>query len=175
MKAGFYANYRMAGGLRTRFSPKSRINQGLISMAPWINMVLLAIFFIWIDTKYLVQPGRVVELPDVPFHDGTRPLMTATVVAGQTDAGSADVVYFDNVRFILSRAADEARLKVAMAKRSRDHGGADLVIQADRQTDYGTVMQLMEMARGAGIVRVNLASRQVVPATAPAPVGTVRP
>ena len=164
MRRGIYVNYRTVSGLRTRFFPKSRIGQGLISMAPWVNILLLIILFVLLDTKLVVQPGRVVELPDVPFFDGTRSLMTAVVVAGQTAVPADDVVFFDDVPYSLGKVAHVDMLRNALSRYSARHADADLVIQADHRASYGTVMKLIEMARAVGIARVNLASRQTVTA-----------
>ena len=48
---------RTAAELRTRYFPKSRIGQGLISVAPWVNIVLLLIFLLLLDRKSVIQPG----------------------------------------------------------------------------------------------------------------------
>ena len=62
MSETFYLNImRPTNGLRTRFFPKSRIGQGLISMAPWVDLVLLIVFFVLIKGPQIQLGGVLIE------------------------------------------------------------------------------------------------------------------
>lgn len=149
-------------GLRTRFFPKSRIGQGLISLAPWLNILVLLMFFLLVFSQIVVQPGYVVDLPAAPFGDGLRPLVTAVVLSLEPtgDGEREEVVFFDDVRFKVGHDKQWDRLKQAMAEFLRQRPGADLTVLADSRVRYGTLVHLITLAKDAGIERINLAHRE---------------
>lgn len=151
----------MVSGLRFRYFPKNRIGQGLISVAPWVNIVLLIFFFLILDRKQVLQPGILVELPRAPFEQGTPvgdPVAVVLTVAGEIGkATDNEFIFFEDERFRLKKEGEKRRLLHAFSKRVREHPGQGLVIQADRSISHGTIVELMNMAFSAGMSRVNLA------------------
>lgn len=148
-----------AAGLRTRFFPKSRISQGLISIGPWMDIVLLIIFFILVDSRLLLQPGILVDLPRAPFREGAPFGMTAVVmtVGGTPTKLGREIVFFDDERFLASQPEQMRGLRSAFSARVRRHPESDLIIQADRRIQHGTVVDIMNMALEAGVQQVNIA------------------
>ena len=150
-----------ASDLRTRYFPKNRIGQGLISMAPWANVLLLLIFFLLLDRKFVLDPGVLVDLPKAAVEQGTPFGMTAVILSikGTERSEREEIVFFDDVRYRVKE--DEARRKLqhALSLKVRDGQQSTLVIQADRNVMHGTVVDLMDMALAAGIDRVNMAVR----------------
>jgi len=130
-------------------------------MGPWLDIILLVIFFIYLNAKLVLQPGVIVELPETPFREGSPSPMIAVVLsvnAGSTAAGE-EIVFFDDERFLVNEEAQRKKLKRAFAARMGEHPEADLVIQADERVAYGSVVEIMNMALDVGIRRVNLAAR----------------
>lgn len=156
---------RTVSGLRTRFIPRSRIGQGLVSMGPWIDIVLLIIFFLLLNSKLVLQPGTVVELPRARFRDGTHSGMVAVVlsVSGTSQRDGEDIVFFDDERFLFGNAEQKRNLQQAFAKRTRERPDTGLIIQADKNVAYGTVVDIMNMALDVGVEQVNLAVRPSEP------------
>ena len=156
---------RTVSGLRTRYVPKSRIGQGLLSMGPWIDIVLLIIFFVFLNSSLVLQPGTIVELPRVPFREGSRSRLIAVVISvpGKSMRAGEEIVFFDDERFLVNEEAQRTKLKRAFAARLREHPDADLVIQADQHVAYGRVVEIMDMALEVGVRRVNLAARPYQP------------
>lgn len=152
---------RTVSGLRTRYYPKSRIGQGMISMAPWVDIILLIIFFVIMDAKLVLQPGVIVELPTAPFTEGSHSGLIAVVlsVRGPEAGGRKEIVFFDDERFLVEDKEQMQGLKRAFAARVREHPDADLDVRADRRVSHGTVMAIMNMAREVGIKKVNVAER----------------
>ncbi|MDI6774516.1 MAG: biopolymer transporter ExbD [Verrucomicrobiota bacterium] len=150
------------GGLRARFFPKSRIGHGLIALAPWLNIALLLMFFALVFSRIVVQPGYVVDMPAAPFADGLRPLITAVALSLEPTGGGdrEEVIFFDDVRFKIGREKQWDRLKQAMSEFLRQRPGADLTILADSRVRYGTLVQLITLAKDVGIEKVNLAYRE---------------
>jgi biopolymer transport protein ExbD len=152
-------------GLRTRYHPKSRIGQGVISLAPWLNLVLLILFFMIIDSKVVLQPGVVMRLPEAPFADGTPPGMTAVVLEIGSPAGGAreEIVIFNDERFQMKSPDWVQRFRDAVSAQSQSHAGVPLILYVDSRVSHGTVLALVNIAREAGVRDVNLATREPAP------------
>jgi biopolymer transport protein ExbD len=155
-------NERMTGGrLRTRYFPRSRIGQGAIAVAPWANLLLLMLMFFLMSDKIVVQPGITIDVPAAPLSEGTPFGLVAVVLsvdAREEDSGG-EIVFFDDERFRVADAARMRDLRNAFAKRVRDRAGETLVVHADRQVRHGTVVAIVNMAREAGLRRINVAER----------------
>jgi biopolymer transport protein ExbD len=146
--------------LRTRYFPKSRIGQGLIGVAPWLSVTLLFMTFLIVGSQVLVQPGIVMELPSAPFTDGFQSRWLVVVMSVPSSGGSRnEVVFFDDRRFVVSRPGDMGLLRAAFDEKRRKQADPSMVIQADQSVDFGTVMKIVDIAREAGVKRVNQAVR----------------
>ncbi len=148
-------------GLRTRYAPKSRLGHGMISIAPWLDFVLLLLLFGLLNSNVVLQPGVVVSLPDAPFSQGTGTEMVAVVLSvTDTEIGhSGAIVFFDDERFMLGKGAQMSAFAQALSRRLRDHPGAPLVLQADKAIPQGSIMELVDIASGVGVKKINLAVR----------------
>jgi biopolymer transport protein ExbD len=149
-------------GLRTRYFPRFRVGQGLLSVAPWLNLVLLILFFLLLDSKFVLQPGVVVRLPEAPFRGGLHPTLTAVVLSVESGATGArdEIVFFDDERFLARNDQQMERLRSAFVGKAVRSPEATLVLQADVSVRHGTVMRILTMARETGIKEVDLATRE---------------
>ena len=153
---------RLVQGLRTKYFPKSRINQGLISIGPWINIVLLIIMFLMLNSRLVVQSGYTVDLPVSNPGGGARPAMFAIVkhfsAAGGTRA--ADRIFFDDDSFVIGneKQMDLLRQKVRDSVISR--GEASLLLFAGREISNETLVGIFTVMREAGVESVSLAVSQ---------------
>jgi biopolymer transport protein ExbD len=122
---------------------------------------LLIFFFAFLNSKLLLQPGVVVELPKSPFKGGSQARMVAVVLAVRStdSAATEEIVFFDDERFLMHQEEQQQRLRDAFAKRAAQSPDAELVIQADQKVPYGTVVTIMNMALEVGVRRVNLATK----------------
>lgn len=153
--------------LRTKYFPKNRIGHGLISLAPWLNVVLLLMLFMMLDGKFVtVQQGIVVELPQAPFAGGSRSGLIAVVLSVESTVPGEreETVFFDDARYLVRSGHDMDKLRNAFSVGANSHPDSDLVVKADKRVQYGTIMMLCEMAQAVGIKNVNLASKQRVDA-----------
>lgn len=146
-------------GLRTRFTPRTRINQGLIGVGPWVDIMLLVVMFVLFNGTAVLRPGVVVNLPTGPFESGSASGMLAVVlsVRGSGSGGGSEVVFFDDERFRMDRPTDREKLERGFARRARRHPDEGLIIQADVGVSHGTILSLIDMAAEVGIDDVNLA------------------
>jgi len=149
-------------GLRTRYFPKSRISPGLISMTPWLNLVLLIVFMFVLDAKFVLQPGVVVELPEAPFTDGARSVLRAVVIAVETGVPGVreEVIFFDDEYYRVKNEQHLQRLRRALDAAAQRHPGWGLILLADRRVQLGTLTAIFNIAREAGIRSVNLGTRE---------------
>jgi len=148
-------------GLRTRYTPKSRLGHGMVSMAPWLDFVLLLLIFGLLQSNLVLQPGVVVALPDAPFTQGTGKGLVAVVLAvSDADSGrSSAIVFFDDERFMVGNREQMDGFAQALSRRLADHPDAPLVLQADKAIPQGTIVEIIDAASGVGVRSVNVAVR----------------
>jgi biopolymer transport protein ExbD len=146
--------------MRTRFSPKNRIGHGLVSLAPWFDIILVLLFFVVTASRVAVQPGIVVELPAGEFHDGLRSRHVAVVsLQVPADSASRAVVYYDDRRYVMDAPGRLALAAAWQASGAKEQG---LILFTDGAVASATLNSLLSMARTAGFPRVNLAHRTAV-------------
>jgi biopolymer transport protein ExbD len=152
-------------GLRTRYFPKSRIGQGLISLAPWLNIGLLVAFFVLLDARFVLQPGVVMQLPQAPFTDGSRSRLTAVILSA--DAGPAggreETVIFNDAYFRVAQPAQMAALRTELGSAAANHPQWGLTILADRHVNLDTLVRVLGLAREVGIREANIGTRAAAP------------
>ncbi len=148
-------------GLRTRYAPKSRLGHGMVSMAPWLDFVMLLLLFGLINSSLVLQPGVVVSLPQAPFAQGTGQGHVAVVlsVSDPDTSRSEAIVFFDDERFIVGRPEDMDALAAALAAELKEHPDWPLILQADEAIPQGTIVKILDVASGVGLKRVNMAVR----------------
>ena len=138
------------------FKIHCEITRGHIDPAPMVDVVFLLLIFLVLSSPFVLQPGfGMMELPSANN-------ATSTTFQNIVVTVSRDNLYFfngkpttlDALRQTLTRAAQQSR-------------NAELIIKADRQVSYETVVKIMSMAFEAGISAVNMATRPEVPAAVP--------
>ena len=142
--------------LRLRYRPRSRIGQGFLTVAPWIDLTVIALLFMATSHLLVLQPGIAFDLPAAPFREGARAGMTAVLLRAERPGGTENLVFFDDERFRTHLPDDMRAMQQALADRIRTHGQRELLLHADRQVEHGVVVQLVNLAREAGVTRVNV-------------------
>ncbi len=122
-----------------------------INMVPFID-VMLVLLIIFMVSAPLITTG-VVDLPSVG-KARQRPASVIEVIVG-TD---------DKLKIRLDQADPQALAPSQLAARVRDlQGGRNdvpVVIAADRQVKYESVVKVMDTLQRAGVLRVGLAVKQ---------------
>jgi biopolymer transport protein TolR len=136
-----------AGG---RGSRRRTINE--INMVPFID-VMLVLLIIFMVSAPLITTG-LVDLPSVGKAK-TQPAHVIHIVVGNDGA----------LKFRKDEQADPTPLQIKdLVRRVREAQAGDaaipVVISADRQVKYESVVQVMDRLQSAGIQRVGLAVRQ---------------
>lgn len=146
-------------GLRMRFRPRSRIGQTFLTIAPWIDMLIVALFFVLLQGQLLLQPGIQVDLPQVPFREGAAYGQTLVLMSAETAAGRESVVFFDDERFVVGIPRQMELLEDVLSLHARRGGQRQLILHADARVPHGDVVQVINLVREAGIARVNVSTR----------------
>lgn len=150
----------VVSGLRMRFIPRARLGQGLVAMGPWVDLVLLLMFYVILSSQFIVQPGVVIDLPEGKVMDGARLGMTLVVLAPVAhSAGGGHVVFFNDKRFLTDRPEHIERLQREIEMRAQRLPGSGVTIQADHMVEHGIIVKLVELARESGVKSVNIATR----------------
>jgi biopolymer transport protein ExbD len=152
-----------ADELRTRFVPKSRIRHGLVSLSPWLDLVLLFVFFLLIESRLVLQPGVVVELPAGGPLGGPATEMAAVVLSLDSPGGRSEMVFFDDEPYVVGDEVRMKELKSALAAYRKEHDETVLTVHADRAVAHGTISRLIQIARDVGVHRVNMATQIIEP------------
>ena len=143
-----------------RYRPENRISRGMVGAAPWVNVALLVGMYAYFSVPYVLQPGVRVELPSALFTGGSAYGHNLVVMVQDEPGkgGRREVVFFNDERFALSATGAIEQLTEHLGRAVRQRPDAPLVIEADRQIQHGTVVQLFDLAGQAGFSEVTVAT-----------------
>ena len=137
--------------VRRHFRGRYRRAVGPIEVTALLNVVVLVGLFHYASSRFVLQPGVRVRLPEAPFTDG------APYGARVLTLAQGGLMFFNDERMT------PATLGPALARAGRDDSAVPLLIEADEGTSYGTLLEVYALAAQAGL-------RDVVLATRPPPV-----
>ncbi len=144
--------------LRTKFTPRSRVSQGLISVSPWLDLLLVLLLFFLVESRIVLRPGVIVELPEGAFAGGLPPGLPLIVQCVDGPGGHCnEIVFIDDERYEVSSQNHMDALGETLAKQYAHKSDVAVTIYADEAIRHGTITRLTEMARAAGIEQVNMA------------------
>ena len=149
-------------GLRTRYLPRLRICGGLITAAPWLNLLLLILVFILLMPRLVLPPGRRITLPEgARIEPGARSV-TAVVLSHRRSAENnlrSEMVFFEDQPFAVDNPAQMQELRRRFIRVASADPDTILIIEADVHVEYGTIAKLCTIAGKARLKAVNLAGR----------------
>lgn len=125
-------------------------------MAAFVGVFFLLLIFVLLNSAIVFTPGVPIRLPEAEGLPG----ISGDIVVVAVDAGGQ--FYFDN------QVTSEESLRKRLGEEvNASRHPLTLVVEADKETKWDTLLRLSLLARKAGI-------RDVVPATRPAWTGTNR-
>ena len=150
---------RLVQGLRTKYLPKSRINQGLISIGPWVNILLLILMFVLMGSRLIVQSGYTVDLPAHGSELGVKPALLAVVKHFSKAGGreAAERVFFEDDSFVISNEKQMMSLGRRIKEAAQREGEASILLFSDKDISNDTLVKIFRVLREAGIESVSLA------------------
>ena len=144
-----------------KFKRNLKIVEGHIGAVPLVNVALLAGLFFMFSSSYVLQPGVNVEMLDLPV---------STLVAGAPEHNAVMVtITRDDLIFFNDERVDLEKLKTGLEETARRFPGIRLVLKSDQRVSYERLVQLLDLAKAAGVQHVLLATRPLLnqPATPP--------
>jgi biopolymer transport protein ExbD len=132
-------------------------------MSPWLDFVLLLFFFMFAESRIVLNPGVIVELPSAEFAEGVSGGMVAVVTLFDRPEGRSEVVFFDDEPYAVNDDSRMSELKDDLKKYQLKHNDTSLTIYADKSIMHGTMSRIVSMARDIGLERVNMGTVERAP------------
>ncbi len=134
-----------------RFKKHLEIEKGLkqIDIAPLIDVVFQLLIFFMLTSSFIFQPGIKLNLPKT---------VTSEIIKDKNiviSVTAENLIYLNNRPITTRELANE--LKTA-AKENKP-----LLINADRKSSLGRVVEIWDLCRTQGISQVNIATNQEAP------------
>jgi biopolymer transport protein ExbD len=117
-----------------------------MNLIPLIDIALTLVIILMVTSAFIRQPGVSLKLPETVTREGTPETPKDLTVAIASDGG----LYLDGQRQEAPQV--QARLRDVALKNKE----ARVLVKGDRAVLYQRVMEVMDMARQAGLTRVVL-------------------
>ena len=144
-------------GTGARARTVGRRHWHILRLVPWIDALIVAALLFAISRQITLSPAVAFELPAAPFTEGARAGASLVLLPAPDDAAAPrTIAFFDDVRYIVG-SDDEALLSKALADYARGTVGGHILLLADADVRHGDVMRVVNLVRGAGVTRVNVA------------------
>jgi biopolymer transport protein ExbD len=117
-----------------------------MNFIPLIDIALTLVIILMVTTAFIKQPGVNLRLPETATREGTPETPKDMVVAIAADGS----IYLDGARQTPQEVQGRLRTLAVKNKEAR------VMIKGDREVPYKSVMQVMDLARQAGLTRVVL-------------------
>jgi len=125
-----------------------RQEEAQVDLTPMLDIVFIMLIFFIVTSTFVRESGIEVDKPQ------------ATNVVSQKDVGIFIAVTADNDVYIDKKMVDIERVQAALEAMLLDKAESSLVIQADERAFSGTVIQVMDAAKGAGIEKIAIAAEK---------------
>lgn len=118
-----------------------------VEMAPLIDVVFLLLIFFLLSSPFIMQQGIRVKLPQ------------ATTSEAQPRRDILILIDAEERVFLNDRRVSEGRLKDSLRNLMSKDGIKTAIIKADEDVRHGLVVEVMDVAKQAGIQRLAIATR----------------
>ncbi|MCL9775164.1 ExbD/TolR family protein [Vibrio methylphosphonaticus] len=125
---------------------KKQQEEANIDMTSMLDIVFIMLIFFIVTSSFVRESGVDVNRPQ------------ASHAVSQKDAGIFVAITANNDVFIDKRRVDVERVQATIEKLLLEQPSASMVIQADKHAFNGTVVQVMDSAKGAGVTKIALAT-----------------
>lgn len=123
-------------------------DEAQIDMTSMLDIVFIMLIFFIVTSSFVKESGIEVNRP------------SASHSISQNDAGIFIAITANNEIVIDKRVVDRERVQARLEQLVIEQPSASLVIQADKFAFNGTVVSVMDSAKGAGISNIALATVQ---------------
>lgn len=126
----------------------SNQEEAQIDLTSMLDIVFIMLIFFIVTSSFVRESGVEVNRPQ------------ASNVSSQKDAGIFVAITASNDIFIDKRMVDAERVQATLEHLLLEQPDASLVIQADEHAYNGTVVKIMDAAKGAGVKGIALAAEK---------------
>jgi len=127
---------------------QSHQEEAQIDLTSMLDIVFIMLIFFIVTSSFVRESGVEVNRP------------TASHAVSQKDAGIFVAITSANDIYIDKRQVDVERVQATLEHLLLEQPDASLVIQADEHAYNGTVVQVMDAAKGAGVKNIALAAEK---------------
>ena len=128
--------------------PSSAREEAQIDMTSMLDIVFIMLIFFIVTSSFVRESGVEVNRPQ------------ASNVVSQKVAGLFIAITSANDIYIDKRVVDAERVQATLEHLLLEQPEASLVIQADEHAYNGTVVKVMDAAKGAGVQNIALAAEK---------------
>ncbi|BCL71017.1 biopolymer transport protein exbD2 [Vibrio nigripulchritudo] len=128
--------------------PAKAKEEATVDLTSMLDIVFIMLIFFIVTSSFVKESGVEVNRPQ------------AAHSSSQKDAGIFIAITASNDVFIDKRRVDVERVQAALETLLLDKPDASLVIQADKHSYNGTVVEVMDAAKGAGVDKIALATEE---------------
>ncbi|MCP4666776.1 MAG: biopolymer transporter ExbD [Deltaproteobacteria bacterium] len=127
---------------------KDKKEESRLGITPLIDIVFLLLIFFVLTSHFHVASGLPISLPKIAqkAYDGDRQNITLVI---DRNGG----VYFKGNKMGLDKIASELRNAV------EKDGVIHLLLEADKEVKHGRVVEIMDLAKNAGVSSIIIAAR----------------
>ena len=126
----------------------TKTEEAQIDLTSMLDIVFIMLIFFIVTSSFVRESGVEVNRPQ------------ASNVSSQKDAGIFVAITASNDIFIDKRMVDAERVQATLEHLLLEQPDASLVIQADEHAYNGTVVKVMDAAKGAGVKGIALAAEK---------------
>ncbi|HIF9220445.1 TPA: ExbD/TolR family protein [Photobacterium damselae] len=126
--------------------PSRNREDAQIDLTSMLDIVFIMLIFFIVTSSFVRESGVEVNRPQ------------ASHAVSQKDAGIFIAITSANDIYIDKRIVDAERVQATIEHMLVDQPDASLVIQADEHAYNGTVVKVMDAAKGAGVTNIALAA-----------------
>jgi len=127
-----------------KFKRRTRIEEGLIDLAPLVNVFFLLLIFFIFTSSFIFQPGIKVSLPKA---------VTSEIIE---EEGVVIVITKDARIYLNDREIAEDELLSKLSLIAKEKGS--LLIKADSKVPLDRIVEIWDMCRNQGVTQVNIAT-----------------
>lgn len=133
----------------------------MLTLVPWLNALVIAVVVYMVNNRMVVSPGVMFDLPKVSLKEGVHTELTALMISVSRDLSNGDetLIFFDDERYSVRDDEQMGALVERLRSRAAACAHRDLLLLADKRVPHGDVMRFVNVARDAGVQRVNVAEK----------------
>lgn len=122
--------------------------EAAIDMTPMLDIVFIMLIFFIVTTAFVKEAGVTVNRPEA---DGANAEPKANIFIGITQDGDI---------YMLKKKIDKQSVRTVLANLLAENPESQVVIQADKSSNSGLMLDILDAAKSAGVKKVSVAAEK---------------